>query len=176
MQLNNYYNKPMYKATPLYLLLILIISGPVHAYQATDVLPAYSTEYSPERDVFKDGADAIKLATSTNRRILIKLGGDWCVWCHKMELFFDNNPDVKKRLHETFVMLKVNVSDENKNTEFLKAFPKNLGYPHMYVAEKDGSVLYSKDTAEFLQNGSYQRKPFMKFFDRWAIEINKDKL
>lgn len=160
----------MHKTTPLFLLLALIISGPAHAYQTSDTLPAYSTEYSPERDAFKDGAAAIELATHTNRRILIELGGDWCVWCHKMDIFFDKNPDVKKRLHETFVILKINVSDENKNTEFLKAFPKNLGYPHMYVSDKNGSVLFSQDTAEFQDKGSYQRKPFMKFFDRWAIK------
>jgi len=160
----------MYKTTPLFLLLILIISSPVYAYKASDTLPAYSTEYSPKRDAFKDGVAAIKLATETNRRILIELGGEWCVWCHKMDEFFDKNPDIKKRLHETFVMLKINVSDENKNTEFLKSFPKNLGYPHMYVSDKDGSVLYSQDTAEFLDNGSYQRKPFLAFFDRWALK------
>ena len=64
-------------------------------------------------------------------------------------------------------MLKVNVSDENDNSEFLKAFPKPLGYPHMYVTEKNGSVLWSKDTADFLVNGSYSRDRFNTFFDRW---------
>ena len=160
----------MNKTTPLFLLLILLIASPAYAYKADDTLPAYSTEYSPKRDAFKDGAAAIKLATETNRRILIELGGEWCVWCHKMDEFFDKNPDVKKRLHETFVMLKINVSDENENAEFLKSFPKNLGYPHMYVSDKDGSVLYSQDTAEFLDDGAYQRKPFLAFFDRWAIK------
>jgi len=157
---------------PYLILLILIISGPVSAYtyNPSDVLPTYSTDYDPKRDAFKDGSSAIALATKTNRRVLIELGGDWCVWCHKLDSFFDKNPDLKKRLHETFVLLKINVSDENKNTEFRKAFPKSLGYPHMYVSDKNGDVLHSQDTALFQIDGSYDRKAFTQFFDRWAIK------
>ena len=54
----------------------------------TNTLPAYSTQYNVKQDAFKDGAAAVKLATSTNRRILIELGGDWCTWCKKMDVFF----------------------------------------------------------------------------------------
>ncbi len=134
---------------------------------ATDELPQYSVKYDPQRDPFKDGIAAIKLATETQRRILIEVGGDWCKWCHILDDFLDKNPDIKSRLHKTFVMLKVNVSDENDNSEFLKAFPKTLGYPHMYITEKDGRVLWSKDTAEFLVKGKYSRERFNAFFDRW---------
>lgn len=132
-----------------------------------DNIPAFSTVYDPARDAFKDGAAAVKLATETNRRILIELGGDWCKWCHQMDAFFDSNPDIKQKLHETFVMLKINVSDANDNAEFLKAFPEPLGYPHMYVSEYNGSVLWSQDTAEFISNGKYTRESFLAFFERW---------
>lgn len=135
-----------------------------------NTLPTYSTQYDPKRDAFKDGAAAVKLATQSNRRILVELGGDWCKWCHKMDAFFDKNPDIKQQLHETFVMLKVNVSDVNNNAEFLKAFPRPLGYPHMYVSEHNGSVLWSQDTAEFVSNGQYTRESFLAFFKRWKIK------
>ncbi len=141
-----------------------------------DSLPLYSTEYNVKQDAFKDGAAAVKLATNTNRRILIELGGDWCSWCKKMDTFFDNNPDIKLKLHQTFVMLKINVSDENDNAEFLKAFPKPLGYPHMYVSEYNGSVLWSQDTAEFIKQGEYNRQAFLAFFERWNINNTLSKI
>lgn len=159
----------MNRTIRLLLLFLFVISGPVSADELNSPLPLYSTDYDPQRDAFKDGAAAIELATDTNRRILIELGGDWCTWCHKLDKFFDDNPDLKKRLHETFVMLKINVSEENDNAEFLKSFPKSLGYPHMYVSEKNGSVLHSQDTAEFEKNGEYSRQAFSLFFNRWAI-------
>ena len=135
-----------------------------------DQLPEYSLKYDPKRDAFQDGRDAIKLAKETNRRILIEVGGDWCKWCHVLDRFLNKNPDIKKQLHQTFVFLKVNVSDENYNDDFLKVFPRPLGYPHMYVTEKDGNLLLSKDTADFFVNRKYSVKRFNAFFKRWAIK------
>jgi len=133
----------------------------------TEPLPTYSTGYDPQRDPFADGYAAIKLATKSQRRILIEVGGNWCSWCHRLDYFLEQNPDIKARLQQTFVMLKVNVSEENDNHKFLSVFPKPLGYPHMYVSDSDGSVLWSKDTGEFLVNGQYARQKFIEFFDRW---------
>jgi|LGOV01.1.fsa_nt_gb thiol:disulfide interchange protein len=131
-------------------------------------LPEYSLNYDPQRNAFQDGRDAIKLATQTNRRILIEVGGDWCKWCHVLDRFLNENIDIKKELHKTFVFLKVNVSEENYNKEFLKVFPRPLGYPHMYVTEKDGNLLLSKDTADFFVNRKYSTKKFNAFFKRWS--------
>ncbi len=140
------------------------------ASSLAEALPPYSQVYDPERDAFADGAAAIQLASQTKRRILIELGGDWCKWCHEMERFFNANPDIKQRLHDTFVMLKINVSDANDNAAFLKAFPKPLGYPHMYVSDANGQVLWSQDTAEFLAGGQYSREAFLAFFNRWQLQ------
>ncbi len=154
-----------------FLVLISLFSSPVLLAQINlDSLPAYSIHYDPLRDPFQDGHAAIKLANTTQRRVLIEVGGDWCKWCHVLDKFLNDNPDIKTKLHQTFVMLKVNVSDENDNREFLNAFPKPLGYPHMYIAENDGNILLSKDTAEFLNNGSYSRERFLEFFDQWALK------
>jgi len=155
---------------PVFLALVFAIAMALALpAQATNLLPEYSLKYDPLRDPFKDGAEAIKLAKQTNRRVLIEVGGEWCKWCHILDDFLDKNPDIKDRLHKTFVMLKVNVSDANNNHSFLKAFPKPLGYPHMYVTEKNGDILWSKDTADFLIKGQYSRQQFNQFFDRWAI-------
>lgn len=159
----------MLKRFTLIVLLAMPLCAPLQAAETAQSLPPYSTQFDESRDPFKDGAAAIELASQSNRRILIDLGGDWCVWCHKMDAFFDANPDLKQRLHQTFVLLKVNVSDTNPNNEFLQTFPKPLGYPHMYVSDKNGSVLWSQDTADFLKNGQYNREAFMRFFDRWQL-------
>ncbi len=133
-------------------------------------LPEYSLKYDPQRDALQDGRDAIKLASATNRRILIELGGDWCKWCLLLDRFLNKNPEIKTQLHQTFVLLKVNVSDENDNSAFLKVFPQTLGYPHMYITESNGKLLLSKDTAQFLVNGQYSVKRFKAFFKRWALK------
>lgn len=132
--------------------------------------PEYSVKYDPARNAMQDGYAAIKLAKATNRRILIEVGGDWCKWCHLLDRFFNKNSGIKKQLHQTFVVLKVNVSEENDNSAFLKVFPTPLGYPHMYVTESNGKLLLSKDTAHFLVNGKYSVKRFKVFFKRWTLK------
>ena len=133
-------------------------------------LPAYSITYDPARNALQDGRDAIALAKATNRRVLIEVGGDWCKWCHVLDRFLNNNVDIKKQLHQNFVLLKVNVSDENGNGEFLKAFPRVIGYPHIFVTDSDGNILSSNDIGEFYEEGAYSAKRFKIFFKRWAID------
>lgn len=156
---------------PLHIIFSLSLAALMSFSQAAlavNALPEYSTSYDPGRDPFKDGAAAIKLAKQSNRRILIEVGGEWCSWCHILDGFLDKNPDIYNRLHETFVMLKVNVSDANDNSQFLKAFPKVLGYPHMYITENNGDILWSKDTADFLVDGQHSRQQFTDFLNRWT--------
>ena len=152
---------------PLLLFLFFVIS--IQAASASE-LPVYSTKFDPARNAFQDGHDAIRLARATNRRILVELGGDWCKWCHIMDRFLDNNPEVKTELHKTFVVLKVNVSEENNNADFLKVFPRALGYPHMYITESNGKLLHSKDTGEFVVNRKYSVERFKEFFKRWGLK------
>ena len=138
-------------------------------------LPAYSRHYDPARDPFADGRAAIELAKKTQRRILIEVGGNWCKWCHVLDKFIKNDAEIEQALYQTFVVLKVNVSDENSNEKFLAAFPKNLGYPHMYVADMDGKVLHSQDTAAFLVNLKYSKVKFLAFLKRWKFKENEKK-
>lgn len=133
-------------------------------------LPGYSRHYDPQRDPFADGRDAIEKAAASQRRILIELGGNWCAWCKKLDRFIAEHEIIKKKLYENFIVLKVNVSDENDNHEFLSAFPKTFGYPHFFVAHSDGSVLHSKDTAELLEDGKYSEQRFLDFIEHWRIK------
>src|SRR5262249_32742072 len=79
-------------------------------------LPA---KYDPKRDPNADLQIAMRLATSSHRRILLEVGGDWCIWCHILDNFFVQNPDVAEYLQQHYVLMKVNYSPENKNKAFL---------------------------------------------------------
>ena len=145
----------------LYLLPLLV--------SAQTILPAYSQHYDPARDPFADGRAALKLARDTHRRVLIEVGGDWCRWCHVLDKFLDENQQLREQLHRHFVILKVNVSDENDNAEFMAGFPKPLGYPLMYINEADGTIIFSKDTADLQENSRYSVQRFQQFIDKWKL-------
>lgn len=160
----------MLKITYLFAALFLWVGFALAQVEAAETtLPPYSTHYDPARDPFTDGRTAIVLAKASQRRILIEVGGDWCKWCHVLDKFIKSDKQIEHALHQTFVVLKVNVSDENSNEKFLSAFPKNLGYPHMYVANMDGKVIHSQDTGEFLSNLKYSKQKFLVFLQRWKL-------
>lgn len=131
-------------------------------------IPEYSKAYDPSRDPFADGKEALQYAQQTNRRVLIEVGGDWCSYCKVLDYFINNNPTIKNSLYERFVVLKVNISDENDNKEFISGLPKTFGYPHIFITENDGTVILSKDTSQLLQNGKYSEQRFIDFLDEWG--------
>jgi thioredoxin-related protein len=139
-----------------------------HISYSTKVLPKYSQVYDDTRDAFSDANAALTLAKETNRQVLIEIGGNWCSWCHKMDVFLDDNPDIYQALHSNYVLLKINVSDTNENTDFMASLPPVLGYPHMYVSTSSGKMLLSKDTAELLADGNYSREQWLTFISQWS--------
>jgi len=161
----------MLKVTSTFIILLIWVGVDLDQVKAVEktTYPPYSIYYDPARDPFVDGRAAVALAKKTQRRILIEVGGDWCKWCHLLDAFIKNDKQIKQALHQTFVVLKVNVSDENSNEKFLSAFPKTLGYPHMYVADMNGNVIHSQDTGEFLVNLKYSKQKFLEFLKRWKF-------
>ena len=147
---------------------LCVLAAQVSASPAP-VTPAYSQGYDPGRDPFADGSAALRLARDTRRRVLIEVGGDWCSWCHVLDRFLSEHPSLQNQLNKTFVLLKVNVDETNDNADFLSAFPRALGYPHMYITDSEGNILFSQDTAEFMDNGKYSEQRFKLFLDHWSI-------
>ena len=44
------------------------------------------------------------------------------------------------------------MSEENENKEFLSKYPEIKAYPHLFILEKDGSLLHSQNTEELEKN------------------------
>jgi len=70
-------------------------------------------------------------------------------------------------LRQHFLIMKVNFSSENRNTEFLKNYPKVPGYPHFFVLESDGTFLHSQGTADLEEGKGYNEQIFLEFLDKW---------
>jgi thiol-disulfide isomerase/thioredoxin len=115
-----------------------------------------------------DLAKTVERASKERKRILIQVGGDWCIWCKRMSAFMEKNTPLNKELNEHFLVMKVNYSKDQPNKEFLSKYPKISGYPHLYVLESDGKLLHSQDTSP-LEDGKsgYNEGAFLKFLAAW---------
>jgi thioredoxin-related protein len=161
--------------TTFIIILFTVLTLSVKAENSLD-LPQYSKVYDDKRNPFNDATDAIALAKQTNRQVLIEIGGNWCSWCHKMDTFLNNNPDVYQALHANYVLLKINVSDTNENADFMKGLPPVLGYPHMYISTASGKMLLSKDTAELLSGNDYSREFWLTFLSKWSVAKDENNI
>lgn len=123
--------------------------------------------YDPKRDPADDLKAAEAEAKQTHKRILLEVGGDWCIWCKYMDTFFDNHADIDALLKANYVVVKVNMSSANRNQSFLMQFPKFETYPHLLVLDADGKLLQSQDTGELERGSSYNPEKMKDFLNKW---------
>lgn len=140
---------------------------------STISISEHNQKFDPARDPNKDIQDAIRETQKSHKRILLDVGGDWCIWCHRLDSLFIQNEDLAEYLNKHYVVVKINVSEENRNREFLSKYPKVAGYPHLFVLERNGKLLHSQDTGELEYPKDYHIKGHDKekvfnFLKKWA--------
>jgi thioredoxin-related protein len=151
------------------LLFVVSVGGSAFAQQDAEKT---THKFDPKRDPFADVKTAVGEASKDHKRILLDVGGEWCIWCHRLDKFIEDNSEIKTYLDENFVVLKVNVSEENKNEKFLAQFPKVPGYPHFFVLDTDGKFLHSQGTGELEKDKSYSAELILSFLKEWAPKNN----
>lgn len=126
-------------------------------------------KFDDARDPAKDLKLAIAEAQRSRRRILLDVGGEWCIWCHRLDTLFMKNADVADFLHSNFVVVKVHYDRKiNRNEPFLSRFPEIPGYPHLFVLERNGRLLKSQDTSELEEGKGHSKGKVMAFLRAWA--------
>ncbi|MEK6650706.1 MAG: thioredoxin family protein [Bacteroidota bacterium] len=146
--------------------LLLVLVAP-----AQDKAPAtaefYDIKYDAAANPFRQLDAAKEEAAKSGKRILLDIGGEWCIWCHRMDDLFRANKDLSELLTKNYVIAKINVSMENKNEIFMAQFPKVAGYPHLYVLEADGKLVHSQDTGQLEEGKDHSKEKVTEFLKKW---------
>ena len=161
-----------------YILLLLAFSSSAISAQTkkTDQATVKTAEvqtverekFDPARVAADDLKNAIAKAQKENKRIILDVGGEWCGWGRLMDNYFIKNAELGKLRDDNFVWVKINFSEENENKEFLAAYPAIVGYPHLFVLEKDGKLLHSQNTSELEEKKGYNLQKFTDFLTKWS--------
>ena len=125
-------------------------------------------KFDPKRDAAKDIHAAVVQAKHAGKRVLLDVGGEWCIWCHRLDTLFATHPDLDEFLHKNFVVVKVNYSKENKNEKLLSKYPKIPGYPHIFILDNNSKLLCSQDTGELESGKGHDPEKVMTFLKKWA--------
>jgi len=122
---------------------------------------------TPQRDI----QAAIAEAQKTDKRIILDIGGDWCQYCHEMDQFFQDHPDVFQLREKNFITVLIFYSSDNKNEKALSHYSKVLGIPHFFGLEKDGSLLHSQLVIDLRTNENYNADKMKDFLSKWAPAV-----
>ena len=155
---------------------VLLLAGSLALDVTATARATGSASYDPKRDPAADLKAAIQEAKTNGRRILLDVGGEWCSWCHVLHELFTTDKEIRDRLRDGFVVVKVNWSPENENVPFLSSYPEISGYPHLFVLESNGTYLWSQNTGEFEKRGNgYDRAKVLAFLKHWSPQAKTKK-
>ncbi len=129
-------------------------------------------KFDPAANPFIDLKAAVNSATESNKNIILDVGGEWCIWCHRIDAFMHGTEEINSVLEENFILLKINFSKENKNEKFLSQYPAIEGYPHFFVLESDGKLLHSQNTGDLEKDKDYDKDKFLEFLNKWKPAKN----
>jgi thioredoxin-related protein len=151
----------------LAVLVALFAFGPTHVGAQTPSGLFVNDSYDPRANPYRDLERAVARASAEDKRVLLIVGGDWCVWCEILDRHLASNSDVRAAFENSFVVVKVNMSRQNENVAFLSGFPSSRGYPDFFILDGNGAYLGQQQT-DTLENGrGYDRARMLAFAQRW---------
>lgn len=125
--------------------------------------------YNPNANAIVEIENAVKKASSGQKHVLIQVGGNWCPWCIKLHQFVKDNATIDSILQADYVVVHVNYSKENKNTEVMKKLenPQRFGFPVLVFLNTEGKRIHTQDTGLLEHNKSYSPKKVLNTLKNW---------
>jgi len=143
----------------------LFLLVPIAAHAAEHV-------FDPSRDAAADLVAAEHQAAAEHKLILLDVGGNWCGWCILFDRVSHSDQKLREILEKKYVVVHVNMSQENENRTFLANYPKVPGYPHFFVLSADGKLIAIQGTSMFERThreaDGYDPDTLTDFFKRTA--------
>ncbi len=128
----------------------------------------FDKKYDPTANPFRQLDAAKEQAAKEGKRILLDIGGEWCIWCHRLDDLFRSNTDLADLVTKNYVVMKVNVSMDNKNEVFMAQYPKVAGYPHLFILDADGKMVHSQDSGQLEEGKGHSKEKVAEFLKKWA--------
>lgn len=129
--------------------------------------------FNPTRDAFEDLQIARERAIRERKNILVEVGADWCVWCHRLESFIRSHPELQLLRARFFSHVRVCMGSYEAPAEICSHLPPFEGIPHYFVFSTEGKLLHSQDTSSLEEGESYNYRKVWEFLSMWGDKDSK---
>ena len=131
--------------------------------------------YNPRAHAEKDVAQLLLKAKRENKRLLLQVGGNWCIMCYRLNAFLQTDSTLKNLLNDNYLSYHLNYSLENKNAAYLAKLgnPQRYGFPVLVVLNADGERLHTQNMSLLLKGNGYDYDKIRNFLLQWrALAAN----
>ncbi|MCE9593767.1 MAG: thioredoxin family protein [Planctomycetes bacterium] len=105
--------------------------------------------YDEKADAKADIGAAVAKAKKENRRVLIQWGGNWCIWCKRLDKTLHANADLAKKIQYEYDVVHVDIGHSDKNMELAASYQadfKSAGVPFLTVLDGEGKLIVNQET------------------------------
>ena len=155
----------------IYLIVLVVLAALPYTSYSQETVKIYDHTANAEKQV----NDALAKATKEGKHVLLQIGGNWCVWCVRLNAFEHAMPKIDSLLTANYILVHINYSPENKNMELLKKleFPQRFGFPVLVILDAKGRRLHTQDSGllEAQKNNLkiyYDEQKVYGFLSKWT--------
>lgn len=126
--------------------------------------------YDPSLDGVKQIKEAVAVAKTQGKHVLIQYGGNWCSWCIKFDAFCKADTAISRIVSTGYIPVKLNYSPENKNdaANELLGNPTRFGFPVFIILDVNGKVIHIQDSGLLEEGQGYSKQKVTGFFKNWT--------
>ena len=128
--------------------------------------------YPANADANKEIEEALKVASSSNQRVMLIFGGNWCYDCHVLDQALHEG-EAGKIFKDHFLLVHVNIGEGDKNLDLVKKYETTLdrGVPTVVLLNGSGRVIYSSTKGEFEPARRMMKKDLLAFLNEWKSTV-----
>lgn len=127
---------------------------------------------------YDEGADAssaidaaIARAGAEDKRVLLMFGGNWCIWCRRLEWVLRNEPRVAAAIAEGWLVVHVDTGARGAGANAAIASrygdPQQHGLPVLVVLDGQGRQVHTQETGSLEVGDRHDPERVLAFLTRY---------
>jgi thiol:disulfide interchange protein len=132
--------------------------------------PEVASPYEDDADAAAEIDAAVAAARADGKRVLLVFGGNWCVWCRRLEHVLRNHAEVRTALADGFHVVHVSTggrrSGHNRALSERYGDPIQHGLPVLVVLDGSGRVVMTQETGSLEEGNRHDPERILQFLRR----------
>lgn len=119
-----------------------------------------------EGDAHARVAEAVRASARDHRTVLVVFGGNWCVWCRRLDFELTHDPVLSPLVGDHFRVVHVD-SRSNRPLDEEWGHPTGHGVPVIVVLDAHGQPTFTQDTGLLELGDGHSRTRVEAFLRRF---------